>query len=90
MFVSCSNPTRDPVAREYAWDSLQVGLDGDGEFSFGGIPSEPITLVTRIRGYRLAGKRNRFQQIRSESVALFVDRDRLDVEIFYEPDPTKL
>jgi hypothetical protein len=81
--------TRLLAGREYAWDTLRVALGADGAFSLEGIPTEPITFTTRIPGYRLANKRNRLQQIRSGAVALFVDRDRLDLEIFYEPEPAK-
>ncbi len=76
------------LSREDAWDSQTVVLAVDGSFAFAGVPEEPVTLSTRLPGYHLASKRNRFQQVR-EGVALFVDADRPDLELVFEPDGKK-
>ena len=73
--------------REEAWDYSTLTLNADGRFSIGGIPREPVKLILRIPGYRLASRRNRFQQTGTRSLALFVDRDRKDLEIYLEPIP---
>jgi hypothetical protein len=75
------------ISREYAWDSARVVLDPDGGFALPGVPTEPLEIHTRIPGYRLATHRMRYQQIRSGTFALYVDRDRADLEIFLEPEP---
>jgi hypothetical protein len=74
------------VSREYAWDTARVVLDPDGSFALAGVPSEPLDIHTRIPGYRLAMRRMRFQQVRSATFALYVDRDRADLEVFLEPE----
>ena len=64
-----------------------LALNADGSFSIGGIPREPMTLILRVSGYQLAFRRNRFQQTGTSSLALFVDRDTQDLEIYLEPIP---
>jgi hypothetical protein len=81
--------TRLLLSREDAWDSQSVQVAPDGSFAFAGVPEEAVTLYTRIAGYRLASKRNRFQQVRQGSVALFVDSDKPKLEIFFEPQGEK-
>jgi hypothetical protein len=58
----------------------------DGSFSFAGVPEEAVTLNARIPGYRLASKQNRFQQVQSWAVAMFVDADKSGLEVFFEPE----
>jgi hypothetical protein len=77
------------LSREDAWDSQNVLAAPDGSFAFTGVPEEAVTLSSRIPGYRLAGRRNRFQQVNPGSVAMFVDADKSGVELFFEPEPTK-
>ena len=75
------------LAREIGWDSATSAvIAADGSFSFAGVPEETVTLGARIPGYRLAGKRNRFQQIREGTIAIFVDADKMGLEIFFEPE----
>jgi hypothetical protein len=83
------NGTRLLVSREYAWDSQQLLLAPDGSFALPGVPEEPLTISVRIPGYRLAARRLRFQVLRPNSFGVYVDRDREDLEIYLEPDPTK-
>ena len=61
----------------------------DGSFSFAGVPEEAVTLNARIPGYRLASKRNRFQQVQPWAVAMFVDADKSGLELFFEPEAAK-
>ncbi|HUT91392.1 MAG TPA: carboxypeptidase-like regulatory domain-containing protein [Thermoguttaceae bacterium] len=75
------------VGREYVWDTARVVLAPDGRFALPGVPTEPLEIITRIPGYRMAGHRMPFQQTRSSTVAVYVDRDRTDLEIFLEPEP---
>lgn len=78
------------LTREGAWDSQRSILSGDGRFRFENVPNdEPMTFVARVPGYRLAPGRNRFQQVRENSIAMFVAGPRDDIEIFYEPDDKK-
>jgi len=79
--------TRVLVSREYAWDSARVTLKPDGTFALPGVPTEPLEIHTRVAGYRLAAQRMPFQQVRSGTFALYVDRDRTDLEVFLEPEP---
>ncbi len=73
--------------RVEAWDYRTLTLNADGRFSIGGIPREAVKLILRIPGYRLASGQNRFQQTGTSSLALFVDSDRKDLEIYLEPIP---
>jgi hypothetical protein len=75
------------VSREYAWDTACVTLDPDGRFALSGVPTEPLEIVARIPGYRLATSRMPFQQMRSGTFAVYVEGDRADLEVFLEPDP---
>jgi hypothetical protein len=61
-------------------------IAADGSFSFAGVPEEAVTLSVRIPGYRLASKRNRFQQVQPWAVALFVDADKAGLQLFFEPE----
>ncbi len=81
--------TRLLLGREEAWDSQQAVLGADGSFSFAGVPEEAVTLYTGIPGYRLASKRNRFQQIRESTVAMFVDADKSRLELYFQPEAAK-
>lgn len=81
--------TRLMLSRHEAWDHQSAALDAEGGFDFAGVPTEGMELIIRIPGYRLAAKRNRLQQTRDGSMATFMDKDRLDVEIFLEPEPSK-
>ena len=78
------------LSREGAWDSQSSTVAVDGSFSFAGVPEEAVTLIARISGYRLAGKLNRFQQIRPSTVAMFVDTDKSGLELHFEPVAAKL
>jgi hypothetical protein len=78
--------TRLLLSREEAWDSESATVAADGSFSFTGVPEEAVTLNIRIPGYRLAGKRNRFQQVQPWAVALFVDADKSELELFLESE----
>jgi hypothetical protein len=74
------------LTREGAWDSQRAMVGGDGNFRFENVPNdEPMTFVARVPGYRLAAERNRFQQVRENSIAMFVEGPREDIEIFFEP-----
>ncbi len=64
-------------------------LRPDGSFAFDAAPTEPIKLSTRIPDCRLARRRNRFQQLGPASVGVFVDADKLDLQLFFEPVPSK-
>lgn len=77
------------LLREIGWDSQTAVLAADGSFSFTGVPEEALTLSARIPGYRLASERNRFQQVQSSAVAMFVDADKSDLELFFKPEPTR-
>ena len=74
------------LSREEAWDSENALVAADGSFSFAGVPEEAVTLSARIPGYRLASKRNHFQQVQPWAVAMFVDADRSGLELFFEPE----
>jgi hypothetical protein len=78
--------TRLLLSREEAWDSQSAVVAADGSFSFAGVPEEAVTLNARIPGYRLASKQNRFQQVQSWAVAMFVDADKSGLEVFFEPE----
>ena len=78
--------TRLLLSREEAWDSQSAVIAADGSFSFAGVPEEAVTLSVRIPGYRLASKRNRFQQVQPWAVALFVDADKAGLKLFFEPE----
>ena len=78
--------TRLLLDREDAWDSEDALAAADGSFAFAGVPEEAVTLNARIPGYRLASKRNRFQQIQPWAVAMFVDADKSGLEVFFEPE----
>jgi protocatechuate 3,4-dioxygenase beta subunit len=71
------------------WDSQTKKLAADGSFRFAGVPKEAVSLNGRIPGYRLASKRNRFQQVHPWAVALMVDADKLGLELFFEPETVK-
>jgi hypothetical protein len=78
------------LSREDAWDYQAVVVNSfDGSFSFKGVPEEVVTINACIPGYRLAGKRNRMQQTRPSEVAIFVDADRPNLELYFEPEPAK-
>jgi hypothetical protein len=77
------------VSREYAWDFQRIVLDPDGSFALPGVPEEPLTISVRIPGHRLATQRLRFQVLRPNSFGVYVDRDRTDLEVYLEPEPTK-
>jgi len=79
--------TRLLVSREYAWDSQQLVLASDGTFALAGVPEEPLSISVRIPGYRLAAQRMRFQLLRPNSFAVYVDRDREDLQVYLDPDP---
>jgi hypothetical protein len=80
--------TRMSLSRtELGWDVAACGIGDDGSFSFAGVPEEPVELSARIPGYRLASKRNRFQQTHPWAVATMVDGDKAGLEIYYEPEP---
>ncbi len=81
--------TRLLLSREEAWDSQSTVVAADGSFSFAGVPEEAVTLNARIPGYRLASQRNRFQQVQPWAVALFVDADKSDLQVFFQPDAAK-
>jgi hypothetical protein len=74
------------LSREGAWDSQQLMVEGDGRFRFENVPGdEPVTIHARVPGYQLASGRNRFQQVRENGIAMFVEGPREDIEIFFEP-----
>lgn len=75
------------LSREQAWDFQNVELDSEGRFAFDGVPEEAVRLFLQIPGYRLASKRNRLQRD-ARGVAIYVDKDRDDLEIYVEPDPS--
>ena len=83
--------TRLLLSREEvgSWDYQTVVIAADGSFSFAGVPDEAVELSLRIPGYRLASKRNRFQQVQPWAVALLVDADKSKLEVFLEPEPVK-
>ncbi len=68
------------------WDGQTTVIAADGSFSFAGVPEEAVTLNARIPSYRLASRRNRFQQVQSWAVAMFVDADKVGLELFFEPE----
>jgi hypothetical protein len=72
---------------ELGWDVQGGDLGPDGSFSFSGVPQEAVTLRIVLPGYRLASKRNRFQQTDTWSVATMVDGDKSGLEIYLEPEP---
>jgi hypothetical protein len=80
--------TRLLLSREElgTWDGQTAVLADDGSFSFAGVPEEAVTFNVRIPGYRLAAKRNHFQQVQPWAVALMIDGDKSKLEIFLEPD----
>ena len=83
-----SDNTRLLLSREEAWDSQSTVVAADGSFSFAGVPEEAVKLIARIPGYRLASQRNRFQQVQPWAVALFVDADKSELELYFEPEAT--
>jgi protocatechuate 3,4-dioxygenase beta subunit len=81
--------TRLLLAREEAWDSQTAMVAADGAFRFTGVPEEAVKINARIPGYRLASRRNRFQQVGSSTVAMFVEADMSGIELFFEPEPPR-
>jgi uncharacterized GH25 family protein len=74
------------ISREGAWDSQKAMINSDGAFRFENVPvNEPLTFVARVPGYRLSD-RTQFQQIRENSIAMYVEAPRDDIVIYYEPD----
>ena len=52
-------------------------VEGDGRFRFEHVPGdEPVTIYARMPGYQLAAERNRFQQVRENGIAMFVEGPR--------------
>jgi hypothetical protein len=79
------------LGREGAWDSQTMMVQDDGQFRFENVPnSEPVSLVARVPGYRLAASRNHFQQTRVNSLAMFVEGPRDDLVIYYEPESAEM
>jgi hypothetical protein len=76
------------LTRELAWDHQNVPLDAEGRFTFDGVPEEGVTFILRVPGYRLAAKGNRLQRDINGGLAVYVDKNRDDIEIYVEPDPS--
>jgi hypothetical protein len=78
--------TRILLHRDTAWDSQTATLATDGGFQFESVPEEAVEMYVRIPGYHLANKRNRLQQIRDNTVAIFVDEEKAELKIYFEPE----
>jgi hypothetical protein len=85
--LDLAGPVQVLISREGAWDSQELMVEGEGQFEFYAVPhDEPVSIYARIPGYRLANGKNRFQQLRSGGIGVFVDRSRDDIEIHFEPE----
>ena len=83
------NGSRLILSREIGWDNQSTVIAADGSFAFDGVPDEAVKLIARISGYRLASRRNRFQQVQPWAVAMFVDADKSGLELYFEPEAAK-
>lgn len=80
-------PVQVMLSRVGAWDSQELMVEVDGRFEFYAVPhDEPIRILVRVPGCRLASDRNHFQQDRDRGIGVFVDRSRDDVLIHFERD----
>jgi protocatechuate 3,4-dioxygenase beta subunit len=91
LILTDGQPVHGPVqvllSREGAWDSQKLMVEADGLFEFYAVPhDEPVSIYTRIPGYRLAAGKNRFQQLRSSGIGVFVENSRDNIEIYFEPE----
>lgn len=74
------------ISRDGAWDSQTAMVESDGKFRFENVPgSEPFTFSARIPGYRLSADKNYHQLLNDTSLALYVERSRDDLVIYFEP-----
>jgi hypothetical protein len=84
---------------EIGSDTQSMPLKPDGSFSFEGVPKGIMRLtveqvvtdkgasrITRLRGYQLSTSRTRMQQSLPGEVAMFVDADTTDLQIFFQPE----
>jgi protocatechuate 3,4-dioxygenase beta subunit len=77
------------VNRENAWDTQQILVGKNGEFSVDGLPNEEAVCITiRIAGYSLDHTRNNFHQVRSDCLAIYTDQSVDHLEIYMKADKT--
>jgi protocatechuate 3,4-dioxygenase beta subunit len=76
--------TRLFLGREKAWDHTEVMLDESGHFEFKGVPSEPIGLSVRIKGYKFSKKNPSLDWLNGGIVGT-VTGDIKDLVILMEP-----
>lgn len=74
-------------SREHAWDSQQIVVDPDGNFSIDGLPqNEAIKVSFRIGGYVLDREKNNLHQLDHNSVGIFTDQSIKKLEIHFKPE----
>ena len=77
------------VSREGAWDSMQITLDGDGNFDTTGVPDELVSLSARVKGYHVAARNLSVDQLNPFELIGRVDHDITNLVFMLEkgPDP---
>jgi len=77
--------TRVSVSRNWAWDRQMTEVDGEGRFTFEGLPSEIYSVYSPVQGYRLSPKNECASPYNPGSLEGRVDRDVSDLTVLYEP-----
>ena len=75
--------TRLVLGREEPWDVLQLTLDKDGNFDTAGIPSEPISVSVRVKGYYVSPQNRSMDPLNSRILGR-VDRDTTNLVFLLE------
>ncbi len=77
--------TQVMLSRRDAWDQLRADADASGRFRFVGVPSESVSISTRIKGYRFSMRNRSLEPQSSFSLVGRIDADKPDLVLEFEP-----
>lgn len=81
--------TRVLLSRQEAWDSQQAEVDEKGRFRFTGVPSETVTVSTRVKGYRYSLRNASLDSLNPFRLMGRVNADKRDLVMEFEPGPQR-
>ncbi|HTL55492.1 MAG TPA: carboxypeptidase-like regulatory domain-containing protein [Candidatus Limnocylindrales bacterium] len=77
--------TRVLLGRPGAWDTLTAELPPDGHFEFTNVPSETVTLGTRVGGYRFSARNASLDRLNPFELVGRLNTDTTNLVLLLEP-----
>lgn len=79
--------TKLSVSLQDAWDSQVTELGADGRFDFHRLPPGPVSVNTRVAGYRFAGKNASLNPLHPVQIVGRLTQDKTNLLVLLEPGP---